>query len=202
MKTIIQFFESYYNSPPLWRIALVIVLLILVMVLEKILKKDQAFRWKTYSLWLIMAMCGMLFGFLLDLITINLSLEYYRIGKAVSVDNIFITALQVGGVGGFVAGIWIGAIFLYKNRQYVRESRTIPWDLLRPIVIILISAVFGVLLAWSLPLVRTPDPYYILLLKNKDVEAFFRVQQMHAGAYLFAFIGTLVSLRLKSSPKI
>jgi hypothetical protein len=183
---------TYYDLPVFTRIAFAVVILALLMITEVFIKKEKAFRWKGYALWLTMAVLGLIFGFLLDLVTIRISPEYYRIGKGVTIDNIWMTCLNVGGAAGFLSAALVGGIILIKNKQAVIERASIPWEILKSTKIIFGFACALSLIAYSLPLLLSPNRVFLSKLSPEQVEPFFRVQQVHAGAYLGALIGFLI----------
>ncbi|RYZ57888.1 MAG: hypothetical protein EOP07_08605 [Proteobacteria bacterium] len=182
---------AYYDLPVFLRILIAISCLILIMLGEKVLKREKAFRWKGYCLWLVMSVFGLIFGFALDLLTIHLSPEYYRIGKCVAVDNLWLTSLNVGGAAGFLAGALMGGFILMRNKDLVTKSETIPWRILIPTRSIFIMATVGIAIAYIVPLIVTPSPSMSALLTPEQIKPFFQVQQIHAGAYLGAAIGFL-----------
>lgn len=176
----------YRIVPFWWRIAFLLMLMLLVAVIEWRRKGQNATKWKEYGFVVLTGLLGMIFGVCNDLITSSISPEYFIFGKGLSPgDGLTLRAAMLGAKAGFTAGAFAGAICLYASTR--RCSRpSLPYGSLvrllwRPFVLAVLAALVALLFHRCAPFTFLAELKGILA--PQQIHRFMIVWCIHVGLY-------------------
>jgi len=108
---------NFYDIPVYIRISFLIHLFFFVAIVEYLIFRKKATRWKEYSFLLFSGIVGALVGMINDSITLNISPDYFVIGKGIIRDHDFYkNVLLLGSTAGFASGAFSSSyMILIRN---------------------------------------------------------------------------------------
>lgn len=177
---------DFYDIPIYLRIVFLVAFLGIIAAFDLYRRRDRATRWKEYLFLLFAGTIGAVFGVLNDLITSNLSPEYFEFGKGISAGPNFLNdVLLLGASAGFTAGIVSACVFLYVNNPKPDTPSLSYGQLQKMIAKPVGCATMGGILGYGLLNVL----YFFPIAGDLRPRSFFSVLGIHWGLYLGLFIG-------------
>lgn len=147
-------------------------------------------RWKSYGVALVVGLVGAVVGAGIDSVTVQLSPDYFVLGKGLSPSQLPAAAWALGLRAGGPVGVGVGLLWVF-----VLERRPQPWA---PALVrwgaVTLGAVLVSTVAFGLGPVIDPmglEPQVVGLLGAERTEAFLLVWRTHLGAYVGGGVGAL-----------
>lgn len=179
------------------RAGILAAILLFVAVVELLLKRRKARRWKEYTFLFLVAGAGALFGILVDQITSRISPEYFLYVKWLPAEDFGWQVINLGAKAGFSAGIIAGAVLLAAihprktdlPRSVWPVTGELKWPLLGAIgAALLLGVIFGVLLPDAVAL------DYTEVVREEKLARFKAVMGAHYGLYAGGIAGTILAV--------
>jgi len=185
-----------------WRVGLLTAVLVLVALVEWIVRRDRAQRWREYGFLVIASTVGAGFGIAVDQVTARISPEYFLYGKGLAFDRFAGLVVDLGARAGLTAGAIASGVLLLagSRRDGINRVWSAPGRLLA--LPFAASAAAAVVLgaAFATPLSETLFPGYREFLSEQEWREFRTVAGAHYGLYLGGIGGTILSvLRMRRS---
>ncbi|MBN2498641.1 MAG: hypothetical protein JXR96_28885 [Deltaproteobacteria bacterium] len=178
------------------RIALLLLVLLSIAAVSHLVSGGRTRRWREYGFWLLVGLGGAVYACLNDLVTYQLSPEYFTLGKGLhnGAVPVWLQVQRLAAEAGFVAGMLIGGALLMANNpgpdrpalHYRRLARFVLWPVAGAILVALALAAIPGLDVFG----QRSD-----LARLMGVQAaadFLLVNRIHLGHYAGAVIGTVV----------
>jgi hypothetical protein len=170
-----------------WRLAILVLALSLAATIEWYFRRSRATRWREYLLLLGCGFMGACFGMSVDLVTANVSPEYFWLGKGIdSGETFWPDVLQLGFQAGFIAGAISGGVLLVANSAYAGFASLTLTQLVRYLPWMMLVAIAGaglgalVLPGWDLMRLREQ---LTRTLSDEEMKRFMIVWSVHLGLY-------------------
>lgn len=187
------------DFPFQYRVAFLLLIGVAVVIWDQRNPTKKRYKHREYLFLALLAVIGSLYGVLVDLITTEISKEYFVLGKKVADNDLWQkTSLLLGAKAGFIGGALAACAILVsakKNNKVVflvRSSLPILFFSVFFALIFHIAARFNIY-----PKFKSFEYLYI-----HDIRCFMIVWMTHAGVYAGAIVGLFVScVRLPGSSK-
>lgn len=184
--------NEFLNSP--YRFIFGLSFFIIFAIVDLIKNPQNPTRAKEYGFFASTCLLASLFAILHDLITFNISKEYFEIGKGLGKIQYFFPSVAILAIkGSYWVGIIVGILFLVMNNSSPRYPQLLYKKLyqilLTPFYFSIVFAFISYILSFY---------FFPTVTKNissiKEPKLFENVIFIHYGTYLGALIGTIVGL--------
>lgn len=178
------------------RILIGVTIFLLLGAFDILKNRDNPKRAKEYGYLFSLALISTLFAIIHDLITFNISVEYFEVAKGLGANiSFYPEVLTLAVKASYWVGIVIGVVFIIVNNPKEGIPQLPYIELYKKLIFPLVGAlIFALIMAISspyLPAYFSKGGEGIL----KDLMNFNRVAYIHWGTYLGGFAGALVGVR-------
>lgn len=177
------------------RIFGVLILLVIGALIDWLVKREKARRWKDYLFLIGCGAAGAVFGVLIDQVTSRVSPEYFIHGKGIAEEGFKVGVVKLGAQAGMTAGVITGGVLLVAN-SLLREKPIVPVrKLLRYVLVAMAGALLSALVLGIACLAFLPKNLlgsFNGLVPMEAMGRFKAIAGAHSGLYLGGIITTVV----------
>ncbi len=188
------------------RILAVLILLTVVALIDWLVKREKATRWREYSFLVLGGLVGAVFGVLIDQMTYRISPDYFLYAKNLSVHDFDWNVIKLGAQAGMTAGVITVGVLMIGNTVFRKEPVLPLRGLIRYVGISMIASLgaalmLGLVFAFALP-DSVVGSYNEVITPDKMLR-FKAVVGAHYGLYLGGIVATAICIVLfrRGAPK-
>ena len=170
----------------IWRLG-ILVLCIAAMVTYDLIRKKDLTRLKEYSVIILASLLTGVFGIIMDMITSEISPEYFLYGKGIHAKHDIII---MGCFAGISAGFVLTAILVFINRKNSRKFYILKYLPFCFILSVLFAAVMG-FVRYHLLSYQFED--LEIIMKPMEIRRFMTVWFIHLGIYIGGVVGVILA---------